>query len=372
MANRVYEYRPDYAIHPGEYIAELLEAKGMKQTELALRLGVTTKHLNNIINGKAQITPEMAKSLQNVFNYPSKYWLSLQATFDVTTHENEIVEKYKRNKETYDEWLKQFDYKNLVALGYVHETYAGNTSINRINNLLSFFACSDIDSWNKMYCSELPAACRITGASAAKLGNTTAWIRRGQILAQQKIAAMPEYNKAAFKAALLKIRDLTLHTEDGFDDQMVALCHEAGICLTFAREIPRSGICGAAFWMNNGLTPCIQMSLRFKKNDHFWFTFFHEAAHILKEHKKIVFLDCDKPEVNDIEEDADQISRDFLIPKKQYLAFVRTGRFYEGDIRCFAASIGVHPGIVVGRLQHDRKIEWKWHNKMKESFNWAD
>lgn len=366
---KVYEFRPDYAIHPGEYIAELLEVNGMKQTELALRLGITPKHLSNIINGKVQITPEMAKSLQNVFNYPAGYWLSLQAAYDIANHEKALIEKYHQREKEYSDWLAQFDYKSLIELDYIPDV--GNNTIDMVNNLLSFFACSDIDSWNNIYCSPLPAACRITGASRAKKGNSTAWIRRGYILGQQQIRDMPDYNRANFKAILSEIRKLTIQTEDDFANKMMLLCREAGVCLLFVKEIPRSGISGAAFWIN-GSIPCIQICLRYKKNDHFWFTFFHEAAHILKEHKKTVYFDCDTTEKDDTELEANQIACDILIPKKKYTEFINSGRFYEGDIKQFATSIEIHPGIIVGRLQHEGKIKWEWHNKLKESFRWEE
>ena len=87
-----------------------------------------------------------------------------------------------------------------------------------------------------------------------------------------------------FREALKSIRKLTVAPPDDLGEKMQMLCREAGVELLFVREIPKSGICGAAYWIND--TPCIQMSLRYKKNDHFWFTFFHEAAHILCEHKK--------------------------------------------------------------------------------------
>lgn len=372
MVNK-FLYQPDYAIHPGVYLNELLEARGMHQAELAIRLGITKKHLSNLINGKVPVTLELAHSLEKVFNdYAVKYWLSLQATYDIFIKNKKIEEQYHVEKETYDSWLTQFDYTNLVKMGYVIEINHEKSATSKISNLLTFFGCSDIESWNQMYRSDLPAACRISGAPTAKLGNTSSWIRVGQLKAQKLSYIQSDYDKTKFRDVLTEIKFITANTSTGFDQRMVDLCAKAGVLLLFVKEIPRSGICGAAYWVNNNTTPCIQMGLRFKKNDHFWFTFFHEAAHILKEHKKKVYLDCDKIEETDAEMEADKISRDFLIPIAAYKEFINKGRFYETDIIQFANQINIHPGIVVGRLQHDKMIDWSWHNSLKETFNWSN
>lgn len=373
MARKLFPFQPDYAVHPGAYLDELLETRGMHQAELAIRLGITKKHLSHVVNGKVPVSVELAHSLEKVFNdYAAKYWLSLQATYDIFVKNKKIEEQYQANKETYDSWLTQFDYTNLVKMGYVVEINTGKSASSKISNLLAFFGCSDIESWNQLYHSNLPAACRISGAAAAKLGNTSSWIRAGQQKAQSLSPSLPRYNKAKFRKSLTEIKDMTTHTSTGFDQRMIDLCANAGVLLLFMREIPRSGICGAAYWVNSSTTPCIQMGLRFKKNDHFWFTFFHEAAHILKEYKKKVYLDCDMIEETDAEMEADRMARNFLIPASAYRDFVNKGHYYKTDIIQFANQIQIHPGIIVGRLQHDKKIEWSWHNDLKETFNWLN
>lgn len=372
MANKGFVFQPNYAIHPGEYLEELLEARGMSQAELAIRLRLSKKHISNVINGKVSITADLAHALEKVFNdYSAKYWLSIQNTYDIFHQKKKTVLQYSAVREETEIWLEQFDYAYLVKAGYVKEITEGNNDVGaKASNLLSFFGCVDISSWNTLYCSNLPAACRIVGSSTVKIGNTSAWLRVGQLSASPDVPTLPQYSKDKFKEALKAIRELTIAPPDDLSERMRSLCREVGVELLFIKEIPKSGICGAAYWIND--TPCIQMSLRYKKNDHFWFTFFHEAAHIICEHKKMVFLDCDKIEETDIEEEANKISGNFLIPPSAYRDFKRNHRFYEADIRRFADQIGIHPGIVVGRLQHDGLIRWNWHNGLKDTFSWAE
>lgn len=371
--NKVYTYQPSYAIHPGEFIEELIETVGMRQAELAIRLGMTTKHLSNLINGKSSITVETACALEKVFNdHPAKYWLRLQSNYDLISKQLQAEQEYEQNKDKYDLWLGQFDYHSLVKMGYLPERDSRGTVSAKISNLLDFFGCTSVDSWNNFYCSDLPAACRMSGASTAKTGNAAAWLRAGQLYLSREAHVFPEYNRTLFKENLLKIRALTTDMQSTFSVTMRKLCEEAGVKLLFLPEVPHAPICGAAYWINDNKTPCIQMSLRFKKNDHFWFTFYHEAAHILKEHKKTIYLDGDAVEANEIEAEANRISGDILIPPANYKAFLAKNRFYQSDILEFARKIKIHPGIVVGRLQHDEKIKWEWHNKLKTTFQWAE
>ena len=111
------------------------------------------------------------------------------------------------------------------------------------------------------------------------------------------------------------------------------------------------------------------MSLRYKTNDHFWFTFFHEAGHIILHGKKQTFIDEIEPVTKDEQEkEANRFSSNILIPENEYIKFIDKGYFDLHDIVQFAGSVGIHPGIVVGCLQHDKKVPFSYHNKLKAKF----
>lgn len=126
MANKKYIFQPNYAIHPGEYLEELLDARDMSQAELAIRLGISKKHISNIINGKASVTVDIAHALEKVFSdYTAKYWLSIQNTYDLFQQQEKTEQQYSAAQEETIIWLEQFDYAYLVKAGYVKETAAG-------------------------------------------------------------------------------------------------------------------------------------------------------------------------------------------------------------------------------------------------------
>jgi len=150
---------------------------------------------------------------------------------------------------------------------------------------------------------------------------------------------------------------------------MIELCAQSGVALTFVPPIKGTRAYGATRW----LTPrkaLIELSLRGKTDDHLWFTFFHEAAHILKHGKRRAFIEG-LEEHNAQEEEADAFATDFLIPRAEYNEFLEEGVFTKSAIGCFAREVGIAPGIVVGRLQHDKHLDYSRYNNLKVRYRWT-
>jgi HTH-type transcriptional regulator/antitoxin HigA len=228
---------------------------------------------------------------------------------------------------------------------------------------LGFFGVASPAGWESMYQSK-EIAFRRTRPDQSDLGAITTWLRLGEIAAEKLDG--PKYEKSKFQSALSAIREMTVRKPEDFSPELHRLCWSAGVHVVFVPSFPRSHVCGVARWLNPHKA-LIQLSLYGKTNDKFWFTFFHEAAHILKHDKKNVFLDAidgaaiDSPE----EQEANQWARDFLIPSNRApeLARLRT----KSAVIEFAKEINIHPGIVVGRLQHDHLIDVSWMNDLKVS-----
>jgi HTH-type transcriptional regulator/antitoxin HigA len=234
-----------------------------------------------------------------------------------------------------------------------------------VKELLQFFGVASPEEWQRFY-KGMEGAFRRTQQSQSNVGAIAAWIRQGEILAEQQHCQ--KYNKAKFKKAVHEIRSLTVLPPEEFEPKMRRLCSEAGVALVLVPSIRGAHVSGMARWLNPHKA-VIQLSLYGKLNDRFWFTFFHEAAHILLHDRKEIFLDewDGKTALSSKqEEEADSWSRDFLIPPKYEaeLAGLRSKK----KVIAFAERLGIHPGIVVGRLQHDGIIFQYWMNGLKESF----
>ncbi|WP_051293963.1 ImmA/IrrE family metallo-endopeptidase [Pseudoduganella violaceinigra] len=196
-----------------------------------------------------------------------------------------------------------------------------------------------------------------------------AWLRLGERFAER--LECPRYNEALFRQAIDEILALTIKPPAQFHTRLTDLLHDAGVAFVLVPALPRVHVSGVARWLNPH-KPLIQLSLYGKSNDKFWFSFFHEAAHILLhgKQKAAVFLDDPaKGGANSAEEvEANAWARDKLILPEaaKKLAMLPRTRVAVED---FAASIGVHPGIVVGRMQHDGLLDVTWLNALKDRFN---
>ncbi len=262
-------HRPwsDLAIPPGELLEEELSARGMAQHDLAVRMGRPAQAINEIVRGKKRITDDTALGLEKVLGIPAHLWVSLEASYQLTkAQQREIADL-----ESQEQWLKEFPVHDMERLGWIRVMQSPSEVVREV---LSFFGVASFDAWRTTV-----AGFRITPGTKVSAGALAAWMRRGE-LAGLDMATRP-YRADLFREALAAIRSLTVEPVDVFVPRMRELCAEAGVALAFVPELPDSAACGCARWLAKDKA-LIALSLRYKTNDHLWFSFFHEAAHVLK------------------------------------------------------------------------------------------
>lgn len=348
-------FQPNYAIPPGETLKEVLEFIGMSQSQLAERAGRPKKTINEIIAGKATITAETAIQLERVLGIPAHFWSNLECNYQ------EIMARIEDKKllETQIEWMKRFPLNALAKNGWLPKE---RSPVNQLESLLQLFGVAGVEEWNLFWDSP-QAVFRASAAFKKNPYSVASWLRQGEIEAQKIICGT--YRDDSFKAALQQIRNLIPKFSTRIEIEMKKLCADAGVALVFLPELPHLHIFGASRWLNQNKA-IIQLSLRGKSDDHFWFSFFHEAGHLLLHGKKNAFIDeeiCSKK--NRWEEGANKFAANILITPKIFREFIGRNEFGELEIQRFAREINVAPGIVVGRLQHDRLIPFNRGNSLK-------
>lgn len=363
MSNPVQnQYQPDFVSPPGETLLEILEDKGMSQAELADRTGRPKKTINEIIKGKAAITPETAIQLERVLGSPASFWNNRERNY------REWLARQEERKllAEYIPWMKKFPIRAMIKLGWIEER---GDPINQIEELLQYLGVASPVQWQNMLQG---TQWRQSPTFAADPAAVSAWLRQGELEAQRIECAI--YSEESFRGALREIRGLTNEPPEVFVGEVVRICAQAGVAVVFVPEIPGTRTCGATRW----LTPnkaMIMLSLRYKTDDHLWFTFFHEAAHILMHGKRDVFLEDDDEVSDDVrekEDEADRFAAEFLIPSAELRHFHPHGiHFSHEDIVAFADRLGIAPGIVVGRLQHDGIVPVQNFNGLKQRFRWT-
>ncbi|MDA1015604.1 MAG: helix-turn-helix domain-containing protein [Planctomycetota bacterium] len=359
VEKRLYPFTPDYAIAPGATLAETLAAKGMSQTELAARTGLTEKTISQIINGVAPISFDSALKLEAALGVPARLWNNLERNFQEA---NAQIAQAERLESDLD-WLKSIPVRDLVKRGFVEST---RDKVHTLRNVLHFFGVTDVAAWERVWV-EPSVAFRRSKAREFKLGLVAAWIRMGELIAGQMICE--PYDADKFRKSLVEIRKLTVKSPSDWQQEIVERCADAGVAMTLVPAIPGAGVSGVTKWLSKEKA-LVQLSLLYKNDGSFWFTFFHEAAHVLLHGKKDVFLHGDAQSDDGREAGADQFARNLLIPRDRAweLPTLRT----EKQIREFAQSIGIAPGIVVGRMHHDGIVRPSAFNELKRKIKYAD
>ncbi len=324
-----------------------------------MRTGLAEKTISQIINGIAPISYETADKLEMVLGIPARFWNKRELSYREALARIEASERLEQDAQ----WLEQIPVKVLIERRFV-ETSDDKGIL--VRNVLKFFGVSDVSAWNETW---LQPCVQFRGESVQKKhpGRVAAWIRMGEIEAES--IEVPSYDVRKLKAALMEVRKLTVQIATRPANEIVAdikrLCSEAGAVVLLIPEIQGASVSGVAKWIND--KPIIMVSLRYKSDDQFWFTLFHEAGHILLHGKKHMFID-DGQLSGEYEDDANAFARDLLIPTQ----FTRDFAYLKLRIaiREFAAKVGVSPGIVVGRLQRERILQPSFCNDLKVKLEW--
>jgi len=353
---------PDWVSAPGETMSDRLDELGWKQNELAERLGYTTKHVSQLIHGNAAITEDTALRLERVLGGTARFWLEREAQYREAQARKEDLEALSEKKD----WLTELPLSEMVRLGWVRRlSHKGQ----QVEECLRFFSVANIQAWRSRYSQQAATAFRASPSFEKKPAAVGAWLRRTEQLASD-IECAP-FRKAGFRKRLTEIRSLTSEEEpENFLPALIETCQEVGVAVVFQEAPKGCPVSGAARWLDADKA-MIALSLRHKTNDHLWFSFFHEAAHILLHSKKLDFVDVEGGLDDDLEDEADAFARDQLIPPSAFREIVKV-TLTEDSIGAFAREIGIAPGIVVGRLQKEGFLRWNSQlNRLKVRYTWS-
>ena len=349
-------FAPDYATPPGESLRQTLEALQMTQAELAERAQLSTKHINQIIQGFAPITPETSIALERVTGAPASFWNNLEANFQLARARSAEVAEADAERE----WVASFPLAELRKRQVI-ESERDYMTIRQ--QLLAFFGVASPAAWHKVWASPT-ASFRRSRAYSIDHFATACWLRLGEL---EAIGTDTEpFDAQRFRKALTRVRRSMTDPPAQFGPVMRESCAAAGVALTFVDEIKGSRANGAVRWLTP-IKAVLQLSVRYKWEDHFWFSFFHEAGHILLHGKREAFVEIGEGATSERELEADDFARRWLIPPDDAdrLEDLHT----DQDIKRFAAELRLPPAVVVGRLHHDRLLPYTRGHRLRRQFH---
>jgi len=338
---------------PADTILDNLEELGWTQADLAERMGRTKKHVQDLVKNKTRITSETAVALSLTLGGSTQFWLNREANYQAALAERESLKRHDADRP----WLKELPLADMRKLGWID---AGSEATDNVDACLRFFGVASVKGWRDHYASQLVAFRAGTRGPGAKVGAVAAWLRRAQIAAAA-IETSP-WSKSQFLATL----DASCRKSMAADpiDALKKIQLDwarTGVAVVFVRRPKACSAFGAAEWLAPDRA-MIVVSDRYATTDQLWFTLLHEAAHVVLHGKKKPHVDADDSGSDEDEErQADAFAADRLIPRPAWKTFVDVlgNRPPSGaEIRQFSQQQQVGAGIVVGRLQHEKRIRF--------------
>lgn len=354
------------AIPPGEFLEEVLEDLVMTKEEFSNRMNRPSAKLSLIFSGAKAITPDTAIQIEKVTGVPAHIWTGLEADYRLTLAKAAYEKEEERLKEE-TKLIKKFQYTQLQKLGVVEKQ---TKPIDKVKELHKYFGVTSLRNLASVKRYAALYRHQNSDKNKAEPEALSSWLRMGEI--KGITANCVEYSRDKAEKIADEIKELTLIKNVNIKEYLEDKFAQAGIALAIVPHLEKTYAHGAAFWLKD--KPVIMVTIRKSWGDIFWFSLLHEMGHILLHSKSEIFIESDSEKhVSEIKEkEADKFASQKLIPNKEYNLFKQQGSFYAEDITRFAKKINIHPGIVVGRLQHEKLIPQSWHNSLRERFIWKE
>lgn len=353
------KYYPESVTHPGEILLEALEEKEIGAKEFAVRTGKPEKTISAVLNGESAITPDMAVLFEQVIDIPARFWLEAQRNYSEYKARIDYQEAIEKGKF----WAKGFPYAQMAQLNWVPKT---RKIEEKVVNLFEFFKVASIKGFEDYYYHQrTKVAFRISLKGNKNATAIAAWLRQGELQAEK--LNTPPFDKAALKIKLSLLKKVMATQPPDFFSQLRDICLSCGIRVVHTPCLPRTAIHGSTRWIND--RPLIQLSGRYKRNDIFWFTFFHEVGHILLHGKKYISLENIEYEGENktYEEEANNFASKWILTENEVEEIWNTPSLDNDKIIDFAKKFETHPACIIGRLQHLGYIRYGLGNQFFEA-----
>jgi HTH-type transcriptional regulator/antitoxin HigA len=353
------ERTPAEVFSPGELIKDEIEARGWSQIELAEVLGRPGRLVSELIAGKRAITPETAKGLGQAFGTGAQFWLNMESSYQLSKVTGDSSNAVARRAKLYE----MAPVKEMTRRSWIQPT--DNIDVLE-KSVCSFYGKPSLDA----PMPQLAHAARKASSYEELTAPEAAWLCRVRQLAEAM--EVKTFSEMAFASALGQLK--TMLRDADTVRQVPEVLARAGVRFLIVETLPSTRIDGVCLWLDSD-SPVIALSLRYDRIDAFWHTLLHECAHVKhKDGQTSDIVDFDlvgdeadssvaKPEA---ELKADEFASGFSIPRSELDGFIARVRplFSKTRIQAFAARLNVHPGLVVGQLQHRKMIPFSHSREM--------
>ncbi len=338
-------------IHPGETLREVLEERNMSQQELAIRTGVTPKHISTVLNEEKNISVSFAKKLEYALNIDAEFWIGLQALYDRELFEFDELHSISKEEVSVFKSMKEI-FSYIVEKKFISDIKQTEQNILELRKYLNV---SNLVSIPNLISS---GAFRAQTSISYDPYVLFAWQRICESLSER--IKTEELSQADQITKLIeicpKIKELSLLPQEQFITKLQEYFSSCGIAFVIAPSFKGAPVQGYIKTAQDEKTT-ICMTFRQKRADIFWFTLFHEIAHFINGDSKQMFIDFESTE-NTRELKADLFAQNALIEKEAYQNFVCEHKFTLNSIKEFSKKQKIIPTILIGRMQKDAYLKW--------------
>jgi HTH-type transcriptional regulator / antitoxin HigA len=351
------EFRPDWASAPGDTIADILRERGLSVTEFAQRMGETQEHARDLLEGRGTITIGIARRLKRVLGASVEFWMSRDFQYREDIARLPLADRA---------WLDELPVGDMVKFGWLKPTPHPSKEVAAC---LRFFDVPSVPAWRQAYANlQEIVAFRTSTSFDSRPAAVAAWLRQGEI--EGGAIDCSPWDPRRFEESLSSIRSLTREKDPKrFIPKLQKLCAAAGVAVAVVRAPSGCRASGATRFLSPNKA-LLLLSFRYLSDDQFWFSFFHEAGHLLLHGDRLFLESVDTPLTTEEQEANDFAARILVPPEFQQglLGLPLDGR----EVIRFAHRLGVCPGIVVGQLQHHGRIRHRQLNSLKRRFKWGE
>lgn len=354
-------FSPDWVSPPGDTIRDALAHRNVSLEAFQRALGMTAPATESLLSGELPIDMRIAECLADTLGANRHFWLSREAYFRARV---EARASMSRDLD-FESFLQQLPIKDMKAFGWLDAF----KDLSEKDAAQAFFEDAP-GLWREAGPQMMEAVrFRTSFAHETNPAAVAAWLRQGVLRARKLECA--SWNPEALVAAVPSIRALA-RTKDPvtFFPKLVDLCRAAGVAVVFVRT-PRGCRASGATHFASDQKAIIQLSFRYRSDDHFWFTVFHEIGHLILHQGSPLFVEGQDYEATQEEAEANAYSANILIPPAYEGELPAVRRDFKAVMR-LARKIGVSSGILVGQMQNRGLLRHEQMNFLKTRYDWNE
>lgn len=350
----------DWFSRPGDSLLAAMQRKEVAPSAVAARLGGMDQ-LRSLLAGTAEIDERIAAAIGEMVGGSVHFWITRQQNYDrdlmraiaaVSDDEAEI-------------WLASIPAPGAGARGKLN----AEKRHSELKRRLAFFGVGTLGAWQGKYGRDREATLfRSSTALTSDDGAISLWLRQGELIAA--LAETAPWNPVALEGRLAAIKQLSLIGQPArFLPKLKVLLAEAGVALVVQRA-PKECKANGASRLITPERAMILLSFRFRSDEQFWFTLFHEIGHLLL-HGAKAFVDEEEMPEDDCEREANSFAAGLIVPPHRQAEFDALGMRYK-DITRYAIGAQVAPGLVLGQLQHRGRVPRNRLTFLRRTWSWTE